>query len=56
MLSRMGVETRADFATVETVANEVRERLGLGATSHVLMGGTVENVLATMGGDDGGAP
>jgi hydroxymethylglutaryl-CoA lyase len=54
MLSRMGVDTRADFATVETVANEVRERLGLGATSHVLMGGTVENVLRTMGSDDGG--
>ena len=55
MLSRMGVDTNADFPTVEVVAHEVREMLGLGATSHILMGGTVETVLNAMVDDAGAA-
>jgi len=50
MLDGMGVEVRADPARVEAVARAVSERLGLGATSHVLMGGTVERVLETVSG------
>jgi len=52
MLSRMGLETNADFERVESVAHEVADRLGLGATSHVLMGGTVDRVLATVAEDN----
>ncbi|MDR9432037.1 MAG: hydroxymethylglutaryl-CoA lyase [Natronomonas sp.] len=55
MLTRMGTDTRADFQTIEKVAHEVREMLGLGATSHVLMGGTIETVLETMGNHGGAA-
>ena len=53
MLDAMGVETAADFDRVEAVAHEVADRLDLGATSHVLMGGTLERVLETVAeGDD----
>jgi len=51
MLTGMGVETSAAFDRVEEVAHDVSERLGLGATSHVLMGGTVERVLETVAED-----
>jgi hydroxymethylglutaryl-CoA lyase len=50
MLDGMGIETGADFERVETVAHEVADRLDLGATSHVLMGGTVDGVLSAMEG------
>ena len=52
MLTGMGVETNADFKRVEDVARDVADRLDLGATSHVLMDGTVENVLETVGEED----
>jgi len=45
MLAGVGVETNADFDAVAEVAADVASRLDLGATSHVLMGGTVEAVL-----------
>ncbi len=48
MLTGMGVGTNTDFERVEEVAHDVSDRLGLGATSHVLMGGTVERVLETV--------
>lgn len=48
MLTGMGLETSAQFDRVETVAHDVAERLDLGATSHVLMGGTVAGVLETV--------
>ena len=48
MLTEMGIETSADFERVETVARDVSDRLELGNTSHVLMGGTVERVLETV--------
>jgi hydroxymethylglutaryl-CoA lyase len=48
MLDGMDVDVSADVARVEAVAREVSDRLGLGATSHVLMGGTVERVLETV--------
>jgi hydroxymethylglutaryl-CoA lyase len=48
MLRGMDLRTNADFERVESVAHEVADRLGLGATSHVLMGGTVDRVLATV--------
>jgi hydroxymethylglutaryl-CoA lyase len=51
MLTEMGVGTSADFDRVEEVAHDVSERLDLGATSHVLMGGTVEQVLETVAED-----
>jgi hydroxymethylglutaryl-CoA lyase len=50
MLTAMGIETNAAFDRVETVAHEVSDHLDLGATSHVLMGGTVERVLDTVAG------
>ncbi len=46
MLDAMGVSTGIDFEQVRTVARDVADRLDLGATSHVLLGGTVEGVLA----------
>jgi hydroxymethylglutaryl-CoA lyase len=52
MLSEMGVGVDADFDRVQDVARDVSERLGLGATSHVLMGGTVEGVLETVADDE----
>lgn len=51
MLTGMGVGTNTDFERVEEVAHDVSERLDLGATSHVLMGGTVERVLETVAED-----
>ncbi|WP_340098793.1 hydroxymethylglutaryl-CoA lyase [Salinibaculum salinum] len=51
MLTGMGVGTNADFERVEEVAHDVSDRLDLGATSHVLMGGTVERVLETVAED-----
>lgn len=50
MLDAMGIETRADFERVETVARDIADRLDLGTPSHVLMGGTVEGVLETVTG------
>jgi hydroxymethylglutaryl-CoA lyase len=52
MLDGMGIETGTDFDRIEGVAHDIADRLDLGATSHVLMGGTVENVLEEMGGDN----
>jgi hydroxymethylglutaryl-CoA lyase len=48
MFHEMEVATNVDFPTLETVAREVSARLDLGATSHVLMGGTAANVLDTV--------
>ncbi|MEE6209931.1 hydroxymethylglutaryl-CoA lyase [Salarchaeum sp. III] len=48
MLAEMGVENSLDFDRVESVAHEISDELGLGATSHVLMGGTVDGVLDTV--------
>jgi hydroxymethylglutaryl-CoA lyase len=47
MLTGMVVTTSADFETVVGVAEDVADRLSLGARSHVLRGGTVEGVLRT---------
>jgi hydroxymethylglutaryl-CoA lyase len=55
MLDGLGVDTGAEFERVEAVARDVADRLELGATSHVLMGGTVEGVLAEMGKGSGGS-
>jgi hydroxymethylglutaryl-CoA lyase len=52
MLTGMSVGTNADFERVEEVAHDVADRLDLGATSHVLMGGTVERVLETVAEDN----
>lgn len=51
MVTGMGIETSAEFDRVEAVAHDVSDRLDLGATSHVLMGGTVERVLETVAED-----
>lgn len=51
MLTRMDVDVAADFEDVAEAAEIVAEQLDLGATSHVLMGGTVEEVLATVADD-----
>jgi hydroxymethylglutaryl-CoA lyase len=51
MLRGMDVGTNADFERIEAVAHDVADRLDLGATSHVLMGGTVEGVLETVAED-----
>jgi hydroxymethylglutaryl-CoA lyase len=55
MLDGLGVDTGAEFERVEAVARDVADRLELGATSHVLMDGTVEGVLAEMGKGSGGS-
>ncbi|NHN42826.1 hydroxymethylglutaryl-CoA lyase [Halorubellus sp. JP-L1] len=52
MLTEMDVAVDADFDRVQDVARDVSDRLGLGATSHVLMGGTVAGVLDTVAGDE----
>lgn len=54
LLTGMDVATRADFEAVGRAAHDISDRLGLGATSHVLMGGTVDSVLATVAGEGGG--
>ena len=51
LLHGVGVSTGVDFDRLEAVARDVSERLGVGASSHVLMGGTPENVLAASGED-----
>ncbi|KAB1198098.1 MULTISPECIES: hydroxymethylglutaryl-CoA lyase [Haloferax] len=48
MLTQMGVNHGVDFDRIEAAAHDVSDRLDLGATSHVLMGGTVERVLETV--------
>ncbi|MEF8757781.1 MAG: hydroxymethylglutaryl-CoA lyase [Halobacteriales archaeon] len=48
MLSGMDPGVSADFAAVTRTAERVADRLDLAPRSHVLMGGTVENVLATV--------
>jgi hydroxymethylglutaryl-CoA lyase len=48
MLSAMDVTTGADFEAVAATAREIADRLELRATSHVLMGGTVAQVLGTV--------
>lgn len=52
MLHQLDVETSVDFAQLETVAREVQAHLGLDATSHVLLGGTPERVLAASREDE----
>ncbi|SFK64383.1 hydroxymethylglutaryl-CoA lyase [Halogranum rubrum] len=54
MLTRMGVDHGVDFGKIEAAAHDVSDELGLGATSHVLMGGTVERVLETVAADKRG--
>jgi hydroxymethylglutaryl-CoA lyase len=51
LLDRMEIATGAAFDRVEAVAGRVAAELGLGAPSHVLMGGTVERVLETVAED-----
>jgi hydroxymethylglutaryl-CoA lyase len=51
MLTQMDVDSNTDFAQVEKIAHDVSERLELGATSHVLMGGTINQVLDTVASD-----
>ncbi|MFW5937730.1 MAG: hydroxymethylglutaryl-CoA lyase, partial [Halanaeroarchaeum sp.] len=51
MLTQMGVETSVDPERAEAVAHDISDRLGIGHTSHVLMGGTVDNVLETVARD-----
>lgn len=51
MLERMGVGHGVDFGRIEAAAHDVSDRLGLGLTSHVLAGGTVEGVLDTVAAD-----
>lgn len=51
LLTRMSVDVAADFAGVAEAAETVAEQLGLGAMSHVLLGGTEEQVLATVADD-----
>lgn len=46
MLDGMNVKTGADAGRVESVARDISDQFDLGATSHVLMGGTVERVLS----------
>jgi len=48
MLVQMGVETGVDPDRAEAVAFEISDRLDVGQTSHVLMGGTIDNVLSTV--------
>lgn len=50
MLREMDVSSGVDFKRLVEVAREVSKRLDLGPTSHVLMGGTVEQVLETTSG------
>jgi hydroxymethylglutaryl-CoA lyase len=48
MLREMGVETNVDFHRLVEVAEDVTERLELDRNSHVLLGGTAENVIDTV--------
>lgn len=51
MLLQMGIETNVDPDRAEAVAHDISDRLGIGHTSHVLMGGTIDNVLETVARD-----
>ncbi|GGL67499.1 hydroxymethylglutaryl-CoA lyase [Halocalculus aciditolerans] len=51
MLTETGVDTGLDFERTEAVAHSISDRLDLGATSHVLMGGTARRVLDTVASD-----
>ena len=51
MLTRMAIDVDADLEAVTAAAETVAEELDLGATSHVLMGGTADRVLATVDDD-----
>ena len=51
MLTRMAIDVDANLETVTAAAETVAEELDLGATSHVLMGGTADRVLATVDDD-----
>ena len=51
MLIQMGIETNVDPERAEAVAHDISDRLGIGHTSHVLMGGTIDNVLETVARD-----
>ena len=51
MLTRMGINIAADFDGVTKAAETVAKQLDLGATSHVLMGGTTDQVLTTVADD-----
>ncbi len=55
LLDGVGVDISADVERIEAVARDVSDRLDLGATSHVLMGGTVERVLETVSAAGDGA-
>lgn len=52
MASRLGLASDEQFAAVADLAKEVAADYDVGANSHVVRGGTVENVLAEMGGSD----
>ena len=51
MLTRTDVDVAADFESVAEASETVARQLDLGATSHVLMGGTEERVLVTVADD-----
>jgi hydroxymethylglutaryl-CoA lyase len=51
MLREMEIKTGVDFNSLHDTAVDVQNRLDLGSTSHVLKGGTRENVLSTVSGD-----
>lgn len=52
MLHEMGIETGIDFEKLTAVAEYVRDEFDLSPMSHVLKGGTRENVLSTVDTDD----
>lgn len=52
MLHEMGIETGIDFEKLTAVAEYVRDEFDLSPMSHVLKGGTRENVLSTADTDD----
>lgn len=49
MLSRMGISSEGLFESVSEMAMGVAEELDVGQNSHVVRGGTAENVLDVMG-------
>lgn len=52
MLHDMEIDAGIDFDRLRDVALDVQDRLDLPPTSHVLKGGTRENVLSTVGEND----
>jgi len=48
MLSRMGIDSDERFREVSAVAERIADRLDVGGNSHVVRGGTTENVLEIM--------